>query len=326
MRIEEVDRRWGSAASTWVWVTGPMHVFEEDGTPSHDLLPVDHAVPGDFEDDHDWWTCHPDTRMGDLAVLYRSGARNDAGRRPAVGPKDLCQVMLATSDAFPLADDPLAGRFSGKHGCRYAVVAQFSPPIGIGTLREDPVTKTWPALRAGFVQGASAMPGAVWRRLVELAGERQDDRPPPRRRTAAERRAVERRLERWLAEHLEVLEPLTGGPVELVGTQWHCGEDHGGIIDLLLQRPRRRGSLVVVELKADVVTRDAVAQALGYVGWLREQRGVEDVSSVVIGLGEQQQVPWVLSMLRDEVAIHHWDELDLPAEVRALLDERTAFA
>jgi hypothetical protein len=119
---------------------------------------------------------------------------------------------------------------------------------------------------------------------------------------------------------VELLEPLLGGPLELIDTQWRCGVDHGGVIDMLLRRPGQRGRFVVVELKADDVNRDAVAQALGYVGWLRQQRTVKDASAAVIGLGVQSQVRWVLSMIGDEVAVHHWDEVALPAELRKLLE------
>ena len=321
MRVAEVDRRYGKTANKWVWVAGPMYLFEADGKPRADLVPVDEVLPEHYEDDNGWWTCHPETRTGDLAVVYRSGARNNAGWLPTSGPKDLCHVIVATSNAFPLAEDPLAGEFSDKHGCLFAVVAQFNPPVAIKTLRGDPVISTWPALRAGFVQGSSRLPEDVWRRLVALDRDSLDRTPPPRRPSAAERRAIEHRLETWLSEHLDQLEPLVRGPLELVGTQWSCGEVHGGVIDMLLRRPDRRGELVVLELKADFVKRDAIAQALGYVGWLRQQHGVEQVSSIVIGLGVQSQVPWVLSMLGDEVVVHHWDALALPVELRELLDE-----
>ena len=320
MRVSEVDRRYGKAAKKWVWVTGPMYVFDEDGTSRADLV-VGEVLPEHYEDDNGWWTCHRDTRMGHLAVIYRSGARNHTDRLPTKGPKDLCQVVLTTSDARALADDPLAGEFSDKHGCLYAVIAEFTPTLEIQTLRADPVISTWPALRAGFVKAASPMPEEVWRRLVELDTMSVPARPPPRRRSAAERRAIEHRLEQWLTEHLDQLEPLTGGALELVGTQWPCGEEHGGVIDMLLRWPDQPGCLVVVELKADVVKRDAIAQALGYVGWLRQQRKVQEVSSVVLGLGVQLQVPWVLSMLSDEVSVHDWDELTLPVELRDLLAE-----
>jgi hypothetical protein len=120
------------------------------------------------------------------------------------------------------------------------------------------------------------------------------------------------------------LEPLIGGSVELVGgPQWPLGEDHGGTLDLLLRRRDRHGNqLIVIELKADLVRRDAIAQTLGYVGWLRAQPRVTQVYAIVIGLEEQQQVPWIRSMLGDVIAVHHWDDVAaLPKHLRDLLDE-----
>ncbi len=324
MRITDVDRRYSSyAIAKWVWVSGPQYTFEVDGTPRRALFPVEEVLPEHYDDDNGWWTCHPDTKAGDLAVLYRSGAENEAGQLPRHGPKDICQVVLATSDAFALADDPLAAEFSDKHGCRFVSLAEFSPPIEIRTLREDPVLAAWPALRAGFVKSASPMPEEVWRRLVDVDRTRRPRSGGRRQRTAGERRDIEHQLEQWLARHVEALEPLIGGSVELVGgPQWPLGENHGGTIDLLLRRVDRHGNrLIVIELKADLVRRDAIAQALGYVGWLRAQPRVTQVNAIVIGLEEQQQVPWVRSMLGDEIAVHHWDEVGtLPKQLRDLLD------
>ncbi len=324
MRITDADRRYASDAfAKWVWVSGPQNTFEVDGTAIRALFPVEEVLPEHYDDDNGWWTCHPDTKTGDLAVLYRSGASNAAGQLPRHGPKDLCQVILATSDAFALADDPFAGEFSDKHGCRFVSLAEFSPPIGIRTLRGDTVLAAWPALRAGFVKSASPMPEDVWRRLVEIDRTRGGRSGRRRQLTAAERRDIEHQLEAWLAGHVDALEPLIGHPVELAGgPQWPLGEDHGGTLDLLLRRRDRRGnSLIVIELKADLIRRDAIAQALGYVGWLRAQPRVTQADAIVIGLEEQQQVRWVRSMLGDEIAVHHWDDVaGLPKHLRDLLD------
>jgi hypothetical protein len=325
MRITDVDRRYAAAAGAkWVWVSGPQYTFEADGKAPRWLLPVEEVLPEHFDDDNGWWTCHPDTKAGDLAVLYRSGAENDPGYVPRYGPKDVSHVLLATSDAFALADDPLVGEFADKHGCCFVTLAEFSPPIGIRTLRADRVLASWPALRAGFVRSASPMPEEVWRRLVQLDRKSTTPRGTGRRQlTPSERRDIEHRLEQWLAAHVDALEPLIGGPVELAGgPQWQLGEDHGGTLDPLLRRRDRHGDLIVIELKVDDVRRDAIAQALGYVGWLRAQPGVARVTAIVIGLEEQIQVPWVRSMLGDEIAVSHWDDVaGLPKPLRNLLDD-----
>ena len=76
------------------------------------------------------------------------------------------------------------------------------------------------------------------------------------------------------------------------------------------------------ELKADLVRRYAIAQALGYVGWLRVKPGVAQVTAIVIGLEGQIQVPWVRSMLGDEIVVFHWDDVAaLPKQLRDLLGD-----
>lgn len=324
MRVNDVDRRYAAkAASKWVWVSGPQYVFEPDGATPQSLLPVDKVLAEHYDDDRGWWTCHPKTEEGDLAVLYRSGAANQPGQQPRRGPKDLCHVILATSDAHQLKDDPLAGEFSDDYGCRFVTVADLDP-ISISEMRGDAVLSTWSALRADFRQAAYEMPEEVWRRVVSIDAGRSRRGPRRRQRTAAERRDIEHQLEAWLTDNIDALEPLAGGPVELLGgPQRPLGADHGGTIDLLLRRRGRRGhALIVIELKADLVRRDAIAQSLGYVGWLRAQRGVTDAHAIVIGLGEQAQVQWVRSMLGDEISVQHWDDVvGLPQYLRALLNE-----
>ncbi len=64
---EERDRAY------WVWVTRPEYYLDADGTPRDDLDPV--LSPGLSADG--WWTCHEETRAGDLALLYRTGPMSD---------------------------------------------------------------------------------------------------------------------------------------------------------------------------------------------------------------------------------------------------------
>src|SRR5947209_3222594 len=98
MDLNEVHRRWGRTAAKWVWTTGPFYAFEPDGAERRSLEPVDEVDEHAYDDeDAGFWTCDKNTKMHDLAVIYRSGARNDDGRLPRHGPKDICYVMLATS-------------------------------------------------------------------------------------------------------------------------------------------------------------------------------------------------------------------------------------
>ena len=320
VEIEEVDRRWGATATKWVWSTRPRYVFEEDGSERLGLEPVDEVVPEDYSDETGWWTCHPDTRKHDLAVIYRNEGKADP-EYPVRGTKDLRYVCLAVSDAFPLAYDPLAGEFSDHHGCRYVVVGWFDPSIGIGELRADPRTQAWPALKAGFVQAAMPMPEQVWRRLVEMSSTAASRSPGrsrrvPRRLSPDARNDLERRLEDWLMAYPQALRHV-GFDVSVEQRQMLCTPCHGGSIDLLCRRTDHKANYVVVELKVDdEIRRDAVAQVLGYVGWLRSRPEVKDATGLIIGLNPHKQVPWVLDMLPEGlVRFAHWDELGLPDEL-----------
>lgn len=86
-------------------------------------------------------------------------------------------------------------------------------------------------------------------------------------------------------------------------------------IELLCRRLDKDGSYLVIELKADEMRRDAIAQVLGYVGWLREHHRVEDVTGLVIGLGAHTQVPWVLKTVPDLVRKADWRDFPLPPEL-----------
>lgn len=320
VKIREVHERWGSSATKWVWSARPRHVFEPDGTERDDLEPVNVLTRDDFSDETGWWTCHPNTRVGDLAVIYRSTGDKDVEGFPVRGPRDLRYVCLATSDAFALADEPLAGEFADKHGCRSVVVAEFEPPVGIAELRSDPQIRSWPALRAGFVRAAMPMPNDVWARLVEISEEEPDGPggPVPPDRAAPPLDLLERALETWLESHPDALRAV-GLDVCVAGRQVHL-PGHDGTVDLLMRRTDRPNSYVAVELKAGEIRRDAIAQVLGYIGWLTAHPDVEEASGLVIGLDPHIQVPWVLSAIAALVDLAHWRDLDVPADLGRRLE------
>jgi len=189
-------------------------------------------------------------------------------------------------------------------------------------VQSDLAFADWSARKVGFVKAADVMPEEVWRRFVDLDATTQEPGPPhhPQEPRGAERRKVEAKLELWLASQPDVIEQLLGFPIEVIDTQVLCNADHGGLIDVLIRRTDEQRSYVVLELKAAEVKRDAIAQALGYVGWLTNQRKVRKASCAVIGLDEHTQVPWVRRTLpADLVSVHHWDDVPLPVELRQLL-------
>ncbi|WP_433803389.1 hypothetical protein [Actinomycetospora sp. CA-084318] len=136
----------------WVWVTGPDYYLDEDGNENPELDP-DRGYSTD-----DWWTCHKDTRAGDLVLLYRSTVK-----------KDVAYLIRTTTDAHPL-DEAQVQEFGRGHQCGFEVLQRLPRPIPLAEMKADPVVATWPALRAAFVKSAWAVPDDVWARILELAG------------------------------------------------------------------------------------------------------------------------------------------------------------
>jgi hypothetical protein len=57
----------------WLWVARPDIYLDEDGNEWGGLEPSD----GFTKDE--WWTCHKDTRRGDLILLWRTAPKSDIG-------------------------------------------------------------------------------------------------------------------------------------------------------------------------------------------------------------------------------------------------------
>jgi hypothetical protein len=184
------------------------------------------------------------------------------------------------------------------------------------------VTAAWGAVQNKFTLRAQTMPTSVWEELIRIDGDktrraRRPPEPPVRPPTPEERRAIEKRLEDWLEANIDALEPVLGYPLEVAGRQVPCGSEHGGSMDLLVRRKGRKRPHIVVELKATAVLRDAIAQALGYIGYLQAIHGVQHCEAVVIGVGTPHpQVPFVLDAIPPIVDLRDWDEFDLPPELR----------
>ncbi len=163
------------------------------------------------------------------------------------------------------------------------------------------------------------MPQEIWDRLVEMSSTGRGMRPRGARRTPRlperKRYPLERQLEEWLEAHPEELRRI-GFDVVVHRRQMLCIPGHDGTIDLLCRRAGQPNRYLVIELKAEEIRRDAVAQVLGYVGWLRTRPGVDDATALIIGLNLHIQVPWVLKTVPDGlVQVTDWSELDVPDEL-----------
>ncbi len=109
--------------------------------------------------DRGWWTCSPDTRAGDRALIYRTAPHSD-----------IAYLVQATTDAFPVEPGHGLPPARSDAACDYVVLQCFERPLTIGAMREDASLTGWSALRISFRGGVHPVPDRVWRRLLTQLG------------------------------------------------------------------------------------------------------------------------------------------------------------
>ena len=241
----------------WVWVTHPDYYLDEDGEPGESL------EPGGRSDG--WWTCHKDTRAGDLVLLYRTAPRSD-----------IAYLLRAEDNASSLAGDADASDMGWKYGCMYRSLYRFDPTLIYAAMKADPYLDDWPALRDRFQRSAFAIPAQVFRHLSSVLGHMC----PDYRKALAKaditpiRILTEQRIEERLARDLGLLKPfgyklvLYESPDGRSGRQLVC-PSVGGRIDLLCT-DRTTGGYVVIELKAGRADDRVYSQVSSYMGWVMQ--------------------------------------------------------
>lgn len=262
----------------WLWVTRPEYYLEEDGSERKALEPSSQVDSGG------WWTCHRDTRKGDLILLWRTTPKRDVG-----------YLIQAESDAYSIADDRYASVKGWDYGCDYHPLYKFQQPITLQDLRQDPYLQDWGAYRAQFRRRVYRIPPEYWTKLNQLAAEKnagyrafvESVQREPLHKTIV----LEEQLEENLAQNLGLLkgfgydlalyaDPVTGA----TGRQLVC-KGNGGRIDLLCY-DRRRKRYVVIELKNVCASQNTFGQISNYVGWVQEKvAGNTSVIGLVISRG-----------------------------------------
>lgn len=239
----------------WVWVTTPEYYAEEDGSDREDL------DPGAQSDAGGWWTCHRDTRQGDLMLLYRTKPKMDFG-----------YLIQAQSDAYSIADDQHAYERGWDYGCDYQVLYKFEHPLTLDDVRRDPYMDEWGAFRGNFQRRVYAIPEGIWQRLIVRMEE--SDRGFARFlnrgavKKAAAKILLEEELENRLAEDISVLRPF-GFDLQVRERQLTC-VGHGGRIDLLCYDSKRK-RYVVIELKNVRAGQNTFGQIATYLGWVQQR-------------------------------------------------------
>lgn len=245
----------------WVWVSRPEYYRDEDGNDYPDLDPDYGYVP------EGWWSCAPDTRDGDLAVMYRSRER-----------KDISHLIAVRSAAWPL-DDP-SSDYHGTPVCRGQILAQFKRPLPLAEMRADPVLRGWPALRAGFRKRAFPVPDDVWNRLFELLSVNPGQLHETLL-TGDRRFRLEKDLKRWIRGPAQPLARLGYNFIEQQD-EFPCGRGRADIV--YTERTGIRERWIVVELKRAKVGISAVDQIREYRKYLDDHhRRYLKTQAILIG-------------------------------------------
>lgn len=235
----------------WVWVTRPAYYLAEGGGDAPALDPAAGFVADG------WWTCHHETRAGDLVLLYRAGVR-----------KDISHFLVARSDA-ELLDDP-ASEFDGAHVCQYEVLAKFARPLPYAQLTSDAMLATWHPVAIRMHGRAFPVPTPIWQRLGALV-DADFDALARQAADGLHRIRLERQLEQRLIDQPRLL--ASAGLRNLTLHRQQLRLPTGRIADLVYRQRRLRGSrLVVIELKKIKAGPRAVTQLLDYRHTLDRQR------------------------------------------------------
>lgn len=250
------------AQQYWLWVTRPEFYFDADGGVSPGLDTSDAGDTGG------WWTCHKETRRGDLVLLWRTTPM-----------KDIAYLIQAVTDAYSIADDKFAAEHAWDWGCDYQVVHALSKPVTISELRAHPQLREWSPLLQQFQRRTFRIKPQDWVYLTQLARNTSPGFGAAlagASRGVVERITLEAELENALASDLSRLAPfgydlhLYKDPESGVsGRQFIC-KGVGGRIDLLCV-DRAQDRFVVVEFKNERAGRNTFGQISGYVGYVMKR-------------------------------------------------------
>lgn len=259
----------------WQWVTKSEYFLERDGRERESLDPKYGADPGGY------WTCHKDTRVGDLILLYR------AGKKDGITYQDIKYLIQAQSDAYTLDYDEYAFEHGWQYGCDYKPLFKFDNSLSYHKLTEDPYLEDWNALRIRFQGIAFRTDERHWKRLQELLEEKNPEykeflkgfKP----KEVLEIADSEKWVEDKLFENLNILKKF-GYNLDFIGRQVRC-LGQGGRIDILCEDKDDR-SLVIIELKIVKANRNTFGQISNYVGWaIKRKANGRNVKGIVISKG-----------------------------------------
>ena len=124
----------------WLWITRP-EVYTTKPLRVHERFT---------------WTCHADSRPGDIALLYRAELF-----------QDFSHVFRIESDPRHYPD--LAAEFGSDTGCDCVLIAVLQCPVILAKIRKDTVLSRWPAALANCQGSAFPLEPLYWRAFLALS-------------------------------------------------------------------------------------------------------------------------------------------------------------
>lgn len=242
----------------WQWVTRSEYFLEADGSERESLEPGDEDI-----DIGGWWTCHKDTRIGDLILLYR------AGQKGGNTYQDIKYLIQATSDAYSIVEDVYAFEHGWQYGCDYRPLFKFKNSFKLDEMKKDPYLDEWNALKGNFNRSVYKTENRHWERLIDVLKEKNPDFIEFFKTFNPEKSIIPKQteagIEKALIKQIGILNN-SKRDLELVGNQVVCKGD-GGRIDVLCRNKKNNG-FVVIELKIVKATRNTFGQISNYMGWV----------------------------------------------------------
>ena len=104
-----------------------------------------------------WWTCHADTRHGDLAIVYLTTPM-----------RHLAYLVKATTDAVIAETDPSnPSDWAGYSSCGFQTITPFAHPLTLAEMKADRILAAgFSALRGNFQMNSYRVPIDIWNRVL----------------------------------------------------------------------------------------------------------------------------------------------------------------
>ena len=282
----------------WVWVTRPEYYLEldEDGEiMDQDRLDLD---PANTLSSDGWWSCHKDTKKGDLILLYRSQI-----------DKDIAYLFQAESDAYSILNDA-GNQNRWDYGCDYKSIYKFDESLLYEWMKYGyPQLETWGALRGNFQQRAYRIPENIWNELTNIleglnVGYRKFVSDLEHTIVSKEIR-LEEELEDELVANIKKLNKK-GFDLEVIDRQVIC-VGNGGRIDILAKN-NINNEFIVIELKRDRAVQNVFGQIANYISWVKkEYGGGQNVTGIIIADGMDVRLESVLEISDKVIFIDYKD-------------------